>query len=75
MGVPEIKPDILGKARSGDIRNCFADISKARELLGFAPRFTLENSIGELAEWVGRTGAEDRGSEMKRQLEERGLVS
>jgi dTDP-L-rhamnose 4-epimerase len=75
MGVPEIKPDILGKARSGDIRNCFADISKARELLGFAPRFRLENSIGELAEWVGRSGAEDRGAEMKRQLEERGLVS
>jgi dTDP-L-rhamnose 4-epimerase len=75
MGVPEIKPDILGKARSGDIRNCFAEISKARELLGFAPRFRLENSIGELAEWVGETGAEDRGSEMKRQLEERGLVS
>jgi dTDP-L-rhamnose 4-epimerase len=75
MGVPEIKPDILGKARSGDIRNCFADICKARELLGFAPHFQLENSLGELAEWVGRTGAEDRGSEMKRQLEERGLVS
>jgi dTDP-L-rhamnose 4-epimerase len=75
MGVPEIKPDILGRARSGDIRNCFADISKARELLGFAPQFRLENSLGELAEWVGRTGAEDRGTEMKRQLEERGLVS
>jgi dTDP-L-rhamnose 4-epimerase len=75
MGVPEIKPEILGKARSGDIRNCFADISKARELLGFAPQFQLENSLGELAEWVGETCAEDRGAEMKRQLEERGLVS
>jgi dTDP-L-rhamnose 4-epimerase len=75
MGVPEIEPDILGKARSGDIRNCFADISKARELLGFAPQFRLEDSLGELAEWVGRTGAEDRGAEMKWQLEERGLVS
>ena len=75
MGVPEIEPDILGKARSGDIRNCFADISKARELLGFAPQYRLEDALGELAEWVGRTGAEDRGAEMKRQLEERGLVS
>jgi dTDP-L-rhamnose 4-epimerase len=75
MGVPEIAPDIMNKARSGDIRNCFADISKARELLGFEPQHRLENSLGPFAEWVRSTGAIDRGAEMKRQLEERGLVS
>jgi dTDP-L-rhamnose 4-epimerase len=75
MGAPEIGPDIMNKARSGDIRNCFADISKARELLGFEPRYRLENSLGPFAEWVRQTGAVDRGAEMKRQLEERGLVS
>ncbi|WP_064686516.1 NAD-dependent epimerase/dehydratase family protein [Rhizobium bangladeshense] len=75
MGAPEIGPDVMNKARSGDIRNCFADISKARELLGFEPRYRLENSLGPFAEWVRQTGAVDRGAEMKRQLEERGLVS
>ncbi len=75
MGVPEIKPEILNKARSGDIRNCFADISKARELLGFEPRFRLEKSLQPFVEWVRQTGAIDRGAEMRRQLEERGLVS
>ena len=75
MGVPEIGPDIMNKARSGDIRNCFADISKARELLGFEPQHRLENSLGPFAEWVRSTGAIDRSAEMKRQLEERGLVS
>jgi dTDP-L-rhamnose 4-epimerase len=75
MGVPEIQPDILGKARSGDIRNCFADIGKARKLLGFTPRFRLEDTVGEMADWVRDTGAVDRGAEMKRQLEERGLVA
>jgi dTDP-L-rhamnose 4-epimerase len=75
MGVPELGPDILGKARSGDIRNCFADIGKARELLGFAPRFRLEDTVGEMADWVRDAGAVDRGAEMKRQLEERGLVA
>jgi len=75
LGVPEISPDIMNKARSGDIRNCFADISKARELLGYEPRYLLENSLGPFAEWVRETGAVDRGAEMKRQLEERGLVS
>ena len=75
MGVPHIAPDILNKARSGDIRNCFADISKARELLGFEPQHRLETSLAPFAEWVRNTGAIDRGAEMKRQLEERGLVS
>lgn len=75
MGVPEISPDIMNKARSGDIRNCFADISKAHELLGFEPQHRLENSLGPFAEWVRSAGAIDRGAEMKRQLEERGLVS
>jgi len=75
MGVPEIKPEIMHKARSGDIRNCFADISKARDLLGFKPQYKLENSLGPFVEWVRTTGAVDRGAEMRRHLEERGLVS
>jgi dTDP-L-rhamnose 4-epimerase len=76
MGVPELSPEILGKARSGDIRNCFADISKARELLGFEPRHRLEqHSLDSFAAWVRNTVAIDRGAEMKRELEERGLVA
>lgn len=75
MGVPNIKPEIMNKARSGDIRNCFSDISKAHELLGFEPEFRLENSLSPFVEWVRGQGAVDRGAEMKRQLEERGLVS
>ncbi|MGV4797378.1 NAD-dependent epimerase/dehydratase family protein [Rhizobium sp. F40D2] len=75
MGVPEVPPEIMNKARSGDIRNCFADIAKAHELLGFEPRFKLENALGPFVDWVRQTGAIDRGAEMKRQLEERGLVS
>ncbi|KXF79132.1 dehydratase [Paramesorhizobium deserti] len=75
MGVPGIEPEILGTSRSGDIRHCFADISKAGELLGFQPRFLLENSLGEFAEWVSRSRAVDKGAEMRRNLEARGLVT
>jgi dTDP-L-rhamnose 4-epimerase len=75
MDVPEIQPQILGKARAGDIRNCFADISKARELLGFSPRFRLENTLIEMADWVRGATAIDRSAEMRRQLEARGLVT
>ncbi|MCT7377412.1 NAD-dependent epimerase/dehydratase family protein [Chelativorans salis] len=75
MDMPDVEPEILGKARAGDIRHCFADISRARALLDFEPAYLLEDSLVELAEWVRRSGAVDRGAEMKRHLEERGLVS
>ncbi|MFD1912761.1 NAD-dependent epimerase/dehydratase family protein [Halodurantibacterium flavum] len=73
---PEVlNPEILHKARSGDIRNCFADIGKAERLLGFAPLFRLENALDDFVTWVAGASSVDRGAEMKRQLEERGLVS
>jgi dTDP-L-rhamnose 4-epimerase len=75
MGVPQLEPAIMRKARAGDIRNCFADISRARARLGYEPRFRLEHSLGELVEWVRAVGAVDRGAQMQRELEERGLVS
>ena len=45
----EIEPEITGKFRVGDIRHCFADISLARELLGYTPEVDLETGLGELA--------------------------
>jgi len=71
---PELKPEILGKARSGDIRHCFADLSKARDLLGFRPEKRLEESMDELAAWIAAETSVDRGAEMRRELEQRGLV-
>ena len=75
MGVPELAPEILGKSRAGDIRNCFADISRARQVLGFDPQHRLEDSLGPFVDWVRGTAAEDRGADMRRQLEQRGLVT
>jgi dTDP-L-rhamnose 4-epimerase len=75
MGVPQLKPQFLHKARAGDIRHCFADVSKARDLLGFAPTGFLEDRLDELAAWIHAQDAQDRGEDAKRQLEARGLVA
>ena len=75
MNLPHLQPEILGKSRSGDIRNCFSDITKARDLLGFEPKHRLEDSLDEFVEWVRGEAVVDRGAEMQRQLQERGLVS
>jgi dTDP-L-rhamnose 4-epimerase len=75
MGRPHLSPEIVGKARVGDIRHCFADISAIRERLGFEPRHRFPDGLAELAEWVGRQQATDRVHEARRELESRGLVA
>jgi dTDP-L-rhamnose 4-epimerase len=70
-----IEPEIAGQARVGDIRHCIADISKARQELGFAPSRDFEKGLAELAEWVADQEAEDRVGEARRELELRGLVA
>lgn len=52
LGKESIQPEITGDYRKGDIRNCFADISLARSILGFEPRIPLEQSLAEVAEWI-----------------------
>jgi dTDP-L-rhamnose 4-epimerase len=74
MDVSRVRPQILNKGRAGDIRHCFADISKAQALLGYRPSVLLENSLDELVEWINASEVDDLGEDAKRQLEERGLV-
>ena len=69
-----IDPEVCGKYRVGDIRHCFADISRARSVLGYEPRVTLEQGIVELAEWVKGQVAHDRVAEARDQLSSRGLT-
>lgn len=75
MGRPDLEPDILGKARAGDIRHCFADIGLAGERLGYRPKRQLETGLGELVEWVMTQAAVDRVFEARAELETRGLVT
>ena len=75
MGMTDLAPEVMGKARTGDIRHCFADISLARDMLGFEPVRSFDDSLGELAEWVRAQEAEDRVHDARRELEQRGLVA
>jgi dTDP-L-rhamnose 4-epimerase len=75
MDMSYLAPLLLNKARAGDIRHCFADIGKARDLLGFQPEHFLEESLDELVHWIRASGARDRGEDAKQQLEARGLVT
>ena len=48
----DIEPEVTGRYRVGDIRHCFADISRARQALGYEPRVGLEAGMTELVGWL-----------------------
>lgn len=69
-----LTPQITGEYRQGDIRHCFADISRARSILGFEPRIPLEYGLNMLAEWLAEQQPIDRVDEARAELLARGLA-
>ncbi len=74
LGREYIEPEITGKYRVGDIRHCFADISRARGVLGYAPQVALDDGLAELANWLDGQIAEDRVTQAQQELATRGLT-
>ncbi|HZS56916.1 MAG TPA: NAD-dependent epimerase/dehydratase family protein [Bryobacteraceae bacterium] len=74
LGSDTLQPEITGKYRVGDIRHCFADISKARNVLGWRPAISLEQGLEDLASWLDGQKAEDRVVEARQELAVRGLM-
>jgi len=70
----DIKPEVTGLYRAGDIRHCIADISRAREFLGYEPKVSLEEGIPGFLEWVRSQTAVDRVEAATDELRARGLV-
>jgi dTDP-L-rhamnose 4-epimerase len=70
----DLQPDVTGEFRAGDIRHCFADVSRARRLLGFEAAVSFEQGLPELAAWVAGQRVVERGDEAVAELRARGLV-
>jgi len=66
--------NIVRKYREGDIRHCYADISKIRDQLGFQPQVKFEKGISEFIGWVRGEEARDQFEKSRRELEEKGLT-
>lgn len=70
----DIEPEIVGKYREGDIRHCVSDISKAKRLIGFEPKVTLEAGLEQLLVWLSEQKADDRVTEATAELAAHSLV-
>jgi dTDP-L-rhamnose 4-epimerase len=75
LGVSDQRSHVTGKFRVGDIRHCFADISRARDLLGYVPRVSVEQGMTELAAWLESQSAIDRVEHAASELVARGLTA
>lgn len=70
----DLEPLIIQKFRFGDIRHCFADISKLTSKLGFKPRIDFRNGMRELMDWAKNESAYDGFEQAQAELKEKGLV-
>jgi dTDP-L-rhamnose 4-epimerase len=70
----DVEPEVWHAYRAGDIRHCFADISLAREMLGYEPSVAFADGMRELAAWLSNQEAEDLVDQATEALVTRGLA-
>ncbi|MGH7898021.1 MAG: NAD-dependent epimerase/dehydratase family protein [Candidatus Binatia bacterium] len=70
----QLAPEVVEKYREGDVRHCVADISRARELLGYEPLVSLAEGMKAYVAWVREQRAIDRVAQATAELEARQLV-
>jgi dTDP-L-rhamnose 4-epimerase len=75
LGKQHLAPIITQRYRAGDIRHCYADLTKARALLGYEPQVTHEQGFRELAAWLAGQQAEDKAETMLQELSTYGLTA
>jgi dTDP-L-rhamnose 4-epimerase len=70
----DIEPQVVGEFRSGDIRHCWADPTRARDFLGFEAEIAFEAGVADLVEWAAGQQAVDRVEHALQELTQRGLA-
>jgi dTDP-L-rhamnose 4-epimerase len=68
--------EIRQQFRAGDIRHCFADISRIRSLLGYSPRKSFAEGVPELVAWVANQQglSVPSSAQADRELQQYGLL-
>ncbi len=70
----DVPVTVSGNYRLGDIRHNFADISKARKLLGYEPKWAFDEGIRKFTEWVNTQDVqEDKYESSIEEMKKKGL--
>lgn len=68
-----VKPEITYKVRKLDVRHCFADTRKIKQLLQWEPKVDLKAGLSEVIKWSKDEKAVDKVDYALKELEKRGL--
>ncbi|MCU1504735.1 MAG: galE2 [Ilumatobacteraceae bacterium] len=74
LGCEHLEPELTGKFRVGDIRHCFADIGVAQDLLGYRPRWSMDDGLAEMTSWLSGKTPRDGVEAATLELAVRGLT-
>lgn len=70
----KVQVNVSGNYRLGDIRHNYADLTKAKALLGFEPQWSFSDGIGEFAKWVSSQEVqEDKYDQSIEEMKRKGL--
>ncbi|MBN2382303.1 NAD-dependent epimerase/dehydratase family protein [bacterium] len=69
-----VLPEIVGKFRAGDIRHCFADITRASSVIGFKPSISFEDGLNDLIAWAAHQSPPDTFQQAYEELRHHGLT-
>lgn len=70
----EVELHVSGNFRIGDIRHNYADISKARDILGFEPKWNFSEGIANFCRWVdSQQVCEDRYEQSLKEMKDKNL--
>ncbi len=70
----DIRPRITKEFRKGDVRHCYADISKAFKLLGWKPLVSFEDGLKKLVSWAENEDSVDLFDEADKELRSKNLI-
>lgn len=70
----KVKPQVTAQFRPGDVRHCFADITKIKNKLEYTPKITFEQGIRELIRWGEGEHAVDLVDKATQELKQHDLL-
>jgi dTDP-L-rhamnose 4-epimerase len=73
-GKDNLRPEIADDYRAGDIRHCYADISRTVKKLDWKPVVGFEEGMRELIRWSEQRDPDDNFKQAQQELEKKGLV-
>lgn len=69
-----LQAEITNQFRTGDIRHCFADITKIKKTLGWKPEIRFDEGIKELIEWSYEENSKDMFNQAEKILRDKGVI-